>query len=267
MASFDIIEAAGSGYREAWRHRLYLARLALAPLVIDVACGLGAMRLDDHGQAFLRQGIVGLPAMLALGWMLSHYARLLLLGQRWPFRPTGDAPADRAAMAARMRGIGGGALLYALIRFAMCGLTQLLFDLNGLNGLKVLTPASIAAAPPPTAAAALAGLVLAVASFWGIRLAWLFIPASVGLPLGPALRAMRGFGTSLYIAATALVCYLPLTALMLVLVEAPEDGRGNVPLLIGRIVLKGLTDIVIGLVLTGGVTQGMRDMFGKARQA
>ena len=258
MAQFDIIDAAGFGYRELWRHRRYLARLAAAPLLIEIACQLGVTQLGKSN-FFLREALVTLPSLFAQGWMLAHYVRFLFLGQVWPFRPSGVKAADRAAITERMRGIGAGTLFFVLPQFLLFGLLQ-------TESGTLLAPAKFG---PPTAAVAAASSVGAViivgTMLWSIRLVCLYVPAALGSALRPVLRQLRGFRASLCLLGAILVSFVPLFALVqLFLSGLNKAAHPNVMTGAAAIIVDSLSLIAANLVVTGAISYGMRIMLGGA---
>ena len=258
MAQFDIIDAAGFGYREIWRQRNYLARLAAAPLLIEIACQLGVTQIGKNN-FFLREAIVTLPSLFAQGWMLAHYVRFLFLGQVWPFRPSSDRAADNLVMRERMRGILAGMLFFVLPQFLLFGLLQ-------SESGTMFAPAKLGPPTPSVAAASSIGAVIVVGGMlWAIRLFCFYVPAALGVPLRAVLRALRGFRSSLCLLGAILVSFVPLFALVqLSLSGLDKMAHPNVLTGAAAILIDSLSLILANFVVTGAISYGMQAMLAGA---
>lgn len=256
MASFDIIDASGRSYRLVWQERHYLAQLAAVPMLVKLVTYMAIIALSWE-KNFARQALLFLPSYLADGWMLAHFTRLVLLDQRWPFRPSGNAGIDMNVLQDRTRGILGGMVTHTLIKFLMAGAI----------GVVVATGFAIETAhqPPSLLTAALMMGFLA-ATLWSFRLMWLYIPVSVGYPVRRFLRDVHGYMASLYMIGVWLVCFLPVFLLVRFLISAiiaPYGGTiETLPLptnvIVGFLIV--LMDTVNELLATAGIAFGMRAM-------
>lgn len=207
MASFDVIDAAQYGYRQIWAERRYLMRLALVPVMVKFVCLVTVMALD-LGNNYLRQALVFLPDYFTEGWMLAHVVRLAFLGQRWPFRPTGDNTADEMILRDRFSGVMAGTLVYVLIKFFATGLLHFL-----LAAEAEMTRA--AEAQQLSGGVFFLVLGLLVAMIWAVRLVWVYIPVALNFPVRDYLRAVgRGLMPSFYLLGAWLVCTIPLVFLL-----------------------------------------------------
>lgn len=260
MAKFDIISAAGRAYQTSWSERRYLLRLAAFPFLIKLACIMLAGVLASE-ENFLRFYLIMVPAYLAEGWMLSHYVRFLTLGQRWPFRPTGDADADMEQFAGRLRGVLSGMIVYALINMAIG-----LFTVVATYYLAPYMPSApnekIAQVPPGVALFSLLSIVFL---FWGIRLLWLYVPFAMNFGAKGYLHILRGLNTSVYMIGLWLACLLPffiLLQLAVSLFAAPAEaafgtGAGDFVILLLGVV----TATLKGIVVTAGVTYALTEIY------
>src|SRR5205814_116453 len=101
-----------------------------------------------------------------------------------------------------------GTLVFAVSRFLMAGLTACLAYLfDQVDGVAHRDPAAM-----PTSLALLV-IGTAVFSLWAFRYLWFYIPAALSYELRSCVRALKGFGTSIYMILTAIVCFLPVTVL------------------------------------------------------
>lgn len=258
MASFDVIDAAMQGYRQIWAERRYLARLALVPVLIKFVCTVTVLSLGIE-QNFLRQALLFLPDYFTEGWLLSHVVRLQFLGQRWPFRPTGDNAADEIVLRDRFRGVMGGTIVYVLTRYLFAG------------ALHVMQTAQTAAMIAPDATelppGALGGIIVLAVMFivflWAFRLMWVFIAAALNVPVRDFLGILgRGFMPSIYMIGAWLVCFVPLMFVFrlagsfIVGLAGGEMSTGlHFVLVFGQVIVEAASVIMSTIAIGWGVAQ------------
>lgn len=224
MASFDVIDAAQHGYRQLWAERAYLMRLAMVPIFVKFICLVTAMTLD-LGNNYIRHALIFLPDYFTEGWMLAHVVRLAFLGQRWPFRPTGDNAADELILRDRFRGVMAATLIYVLTRFIGAGALHFLLAADA-----AMTRS--AEAEQLNGGVFLLALVTLIIMLWSVRLVWLYIPAALNFPARDYLRAVgRGLMPSFYMIGAWMVCTVPvifiwklLATFLIVLAGGPSAG-------------------------------------------
>lgn len=258
MAKFDIITAAGNAYQQSWASRRYLMRLAAVPVALKLLCfsiasiyAGGNETQDGNYMLFM---LIMVPALMAEGWMLAHFVRFLVLGQTWPFRPTGDIEADRAMLATRARGILGGMITFVLINMAVGFLNDAVAKI-----MMPYMPLDMAATDTeiPAYIPVLSVALLAL-MFWGFRLLWLHIPLALNMDVKTYLKAVRG-GT-LYIIALWLLCFVPFILIMKFVgpvFAALPGGAGSFAITI----LSIFVDTIKSIVTTAGMTFLLRDIF------
>jgi hypothetical protein len=201
--SFDITDNAAQAYRQIWTERRYLVRLAIVPALVKFVCVIVVNALGVE-RAFLVQGLIMLPSFFTEGWMLAHLTRLTFLGQRWPFRPSGDAVADEVILHDRFRGVMGGMVAYTLASFLLSGVMHVFM------GLQPPEPGMPAHADEVNVPDFLLSLALMVGMFWSFRLFWSYIPAALNYPLASYWQAVRGTRTNFRLIGTWLICCLPI---------------------------------------------------------
>lgn len=254
---FNIINAVRAGYEFMLQERAYLLRLALIPTLIKLVCYVAALSLGFENN-MVRMAIVLLPASLAEGWMLAHVIRLITLGQRWPFRPTGDMDADMAALRVRMHGVMSGLIAYALINVLLAGLLALAMG---------MAPDVAEGAQPQAgdAGRALVMLGVMVGMVWAFPLMWVFVPLSLSMDARDWLREVKGFRFSLPMIAVWMLCFLPVTAITMLGVSAilSPFAEGEIPAgaRFSAIVLSVILDTVKALIGTAGITFALGEFF------
>ncbi len=203
----------------------------------------------------MRQGMIMLPSYFADGWMLSHLVRLILLDQRWPFRRTGDAGQDNAALQERAKGILGGTLAFVVVEFLMAGFVDALYQLS----LVLVQTES----PPSTGVSMLMALG-AASMLWLFRYFWFYIPSAVQYPLPDFAQALKGFKTSLYMMGTWLGCILPgimlYKLLAAVLIPRPVSGEYSMGAEFMAGIMGVALDTAVSIVVTAAMAHAIRAM-------
>lgn len=263
MASFDVIEASGKAYTLTFSEKRYLARMAFWPVMIKIVTYVGVMALgwQDH---YLRQAIIMLPAFLAEGWLLAHFVRLIFLGQRWPFKPTGEAERDRIVLQDRARGIMSGALFYALAHFLLIGLFAAVQKDGALLASYTLDSAAESNEKPFLSFFVAMGFF--IAAIWAFRFLWLYIPASINYPVRRFMIHVAGLGSSLYLIGAWMICFIPFMFLfsmfsalfLLDYYERPDE----IPMLLDFVlsVLNIIVGTVVSLISTAGIAFGIQSV-------
>lgn len=255
MASFDVIDAAQYGYRQFWAERAYLLRLAMVPIFVKFVCIVTVVSLGLKDN-YLRQALIFLPDYFTEGWMLSHVARLAFLGQRWPFRPTGDNTADEEILRDRFRGVVAGTLAYVLTRYLATGLLHFL-----LAAEVEMTRAAEAQQLNGGVFFAVLGLLLAM--MWAVRLVWAYIPVALNFPVRDYLRGVgRGLMPSLYMIGAWMVCTIPMIFILKTaatfLVAAAGGASTGVEFIVAA--LQAVTESTTKIISTFAVGWGIARM-------
>ncbi len=279
---FNIMDATGYGYHRVWRERVYLLKMAIIPLLIKFGCTIGvfAMGIEDD---FLRQGLVMLPADFAEGWMLAQFLRTLLMDERWPVI-LDKMPDDNmmSRLLTRARGIVSATLIYVLI--SMFG-NIMLYGVFGLVGDTPFDPVqptekgTVSEAVPPQAIESDAlGTVMFIPSVlaliglvWAFRLFWLHIPFSVLMPIGPYLKAMKGFMSSVRMMVLYFCCMSPIMFITVVLSRLfygafGDDAENMLPRFL-TILVSTFADMAVALVAVTAMAWSMRDFLPKSSKA
>lgn len=293
MASFDVTDSAMKSYSFVWSERRYIARLALFPLLIKFVCSL-LVSMNGYDFDFIKQSLIMLPSYFADGWVMSHLVRLIYLGQRWPFRPTGVPENDIAMLRDRAGGIMAGTVFFALLEFLKAGVMGMMLlsappgsfpkgepsavpdggDVTGpvtqgpqapaLEGMSMGDMAHTAQSSPYTA---LFGLAMIVLTVWAARYLWLYIPAAAGFSGRAYLKRVGGMMGSIRLIGVWLMCAVPVLSAFVIFANifllplGLHQGGA-----LGAFVLKG-ADVIIGMSIailtTAGMSFVIRSMFIK----
>jgi hypothetical protein len=262
MAYFDIITAATKAYKKSWEERRYLVKLAAVPFFVKLVCFTLAATFAQGEGTYLRFMLIMLPALMVEGWMLSHFTRLLVLNQRWPFQPSGDFDADMDVLAVRARGVLSGMIVFVLINMSLGFLTAIV-------GQYLLSFLPAAGASPDTVnvppQAALLSIFMVAFMFWGFRLLWLYIPYALNMTIKDYLLPLRGLSSSLHMIGIWLLCFVPFFLALRLLAGIIA---GPVQLTFGEqaasfiiIILTVLADTLKSLLTTAGITYGLYEVF------
>jgi hypothetical protein len=201
MASFNILDAAGKGYRFTWTQRRMLLHYGFWPLMLKIASIsiVGYLGLERN---LLRQGLCMLPATFFEGWMVAIAVRFAVLGESRPepLNPKTGGPAP-AAVAAR-RAILGGTIIYMLINLTASLSAGVAMTLGELPEPQ----------PPeePTAGAYFAMMLTVAIIIYVFRFLWIHIPVIMEIPVRHYLRRIEGMNTSFYMIGLWLLCILPI---------------------------------------------------------
>lgn len=256
---FRILPSAQNAYRLLAAERAYILRLAIVPTIIKLVCYVAGLSLGYEDNV-LRMALILVPASLVEGWMLSHLVRLIVLGQRWPFRPTGDDEADIAVLEPRMRGVMGGLITYTLIHLIIAGVMALVMSMAPTS-LDPAASSEVSASP----AQVMLIMSVMVAAVWGFPLLWTYIPVASGMDPRNWVREWTGLKFSLPMMGVWLLCYLPIAALTIFGVSAilTPFGMGEIPAgaRFAVIIVGVILDTVKALLATAGISFALMDFY------
>lgn len=252
MAPFDIIESAGKSYRLFWHYRGYLARLAVIPIMIKIVCWNLVIAFGWQEQ-YVRQAIVMLPSFFADGWMISHFIRLIFLGQTWPFKPTGNIEKDMEKLHSRALGIMRGTVSYVVIKFLMAGLLGLLYMYMQDNMQQIQN-----AEQDPSLFAFISSMLILAFVLWLFKFTWFYIPAAINHPIQNLYKKIKGFKPALFIAATWMICFIPSLFLYKIFLEAffgtpAEAPQDFATIQIIQDTCSIIVDTIMLFITTGGI--------------
>jgi len=223
MAQFDFIECAVNGYRFFWREKPLIARLALPALAIKLTSFMliYGFALQEE---YLTQGLVLIPASFAEGLLIAMLIRMEMF-QEPPLAPGKDGAADN-----RKNLILAAAIGYTLIKMAVALAASFILA-QGLAQLPAEGQEPSAEEMQQSLVSLLIGLGGFVFMLWSFRLAWLYVPMAMDVPLLHYLKEIRVFPHSMMLLGIWLVCALPV--------------------MLGAIIA---TQIVVGLISAAGLT-------------
>lgn len=266
MASYNVTDSAMKGYTLVWNERAYLFRLAIFPVLIKFVCAMTVI-INGFEFDFVKQSLLMLPSYFADGWVMSHLVRLIYLGQRWPFRPTGQPQNDMAMLRDRAGGIMAGTVYFALIEFLKTGVVGFMFIGAMPPGSVPDQDAVTAAAQTPTnPGTALAGMVMILVTIWVVRYLWLYIPAAAGFSGREFLKRVGGFMGSIRLLGVWMVCSIPILFLFILVASAlmsPFQTPDGIPPAVDFIMntFRVTVIMITTLITTAGMSYVIRNMF------
>lgn len=271
------MDSAGYGYYRVWTERAYLLKLATIPFLIKLGCTIVVMVLG-YEENVLRQGLILLPGALAEGWVLAQFLRTMLKDERWPTvlpEKVDEALLDKLLL--RARGIVAATLVYGLLSLVgyLLRYFLLLFfagDMSGIeNGetLNTLIEEQAQKQAQMSPIYLVPMMALALISFWGFRLMWVYIPFSVLMPVRDYLRELGGLMASLkmlvlYFCAMTPVMFVAVMLSRLVFNmfgDIAEGGDTIAQFLVVFLVV--VAETVTGLVTTAAFVWAMRGFLPK----
>jgi hypothetical protein len=262
MASYDFVETSMMGYGLAWKERTYLGRLASIPLFIKFVCAVTVISLGWETDYF-KQAIIMTPSYFAEGWLLSHMIRLIFLGQRWPFRPTGDEKKDMEVIEDRAHGIMAGTVTYALIQFLITGVYAAFAN---ESGGEVSSEVGVSY----HLIMVLVSFAFLIFTIWAFRFIWVYIPCALNYSLRSFARHVRGLSTSFYMLGTWMICSLPTAMVMVVVIlslRAPGAGSGAMITEFTIVMFQVLMTTVISIISTAGICYSIQELVLKSDKA
>lgn len=245
MQHFDFIDTLTAAYGFLWRNRRLVSVMAFVPLLIKVACLVVTFALGLE-EAYLRQGLLALPAYFAEGVLT---AKLVIMAGR-----SGDVllPAppqdDRRVMAAT--------LLYVLVKLGLA-------FVGGVGIMLVGAPGDTGAAPVEGAPGLLFAVIFLLGfTVWAARLACLYIPLAQGYSIKAFLFRVRGMRISFILIGTWLLCFVPLGLVFVMIAGILVDILGHSPEAPSQLCRFVLIVIQSGLDLLAGLVSNLAIGFG-----
>ncbi len=259
-APFDIITASAKAYKNTWAIRHYILKLAIVPFVLRLFCFTMAITYASGNFTYFM--LIMLPALFAEGWMLSHLVRFQVLGQIWPFRPSGDMESDIAMLETRARGVLGGMIVFVLINMTV----RLFSELIRLYMLPYM-PVEGAEQVEIPVAVAITSIFLLGFMIWGFRLLWLYIPYALNMGGMTYLSALKGIQTSFAMFTVWIICGLPFVAMVVMasgligdpLAAAFGKSAGNFVMILFTVA----GDLGKSIMVTAGIAYALQQVFKK----
>lgn len=253
MPSIDIIQSAEIAYKKTWAERHYLLPMLILPLLIKYFFFTVAS-IAVEGENFLRMSLIMLPSYFAEGWLLAHWVRTIVMGHRWPFRPTGDDKADIKSLKLRGRGVLSGAVCFTIIHMAIAGYFAFFMSYIPVD----MKPED---ADPSVA---IVGMTMLVATVMLFRFVWFYIPLSVNTPPRLFLKVVKPISVTFQLLGLWLVCAVPAVVMLQFLSGLFSGVEGESNLIVDNIsVLIRITiDMIKNLIATAGLTIAIMTLLG-----
>jgi hypothetical protein len=258
MARVDIIQIIGMAYQKTWGERRYLLPMLVVPLLIKYFFfTIGDIAVEDDN--LLRFSLIMIPGTFAEGWLLAHWVRTIVVGHRWPFRPTGDDAADIKQLKLRGRGVLSGAVAFTLINMLMAGYFSFFMRYIPME----LNPDE----PDPTVA--LMGVFMMIATVMFFRYIWFYVPLSVNTQPKLFLKAVQPISVTFKLLGIWLVFVVPAVFLLQIIGSVLGmdigDGSGTEKnILLDNLfnIIRLFVDMAKNLVCTAGMTFAIMQLLG-----
>ncbi len=270
MAHFDFTNAAAKGYEFVWRERVYLFRVAVPVIFVKLASVLAIFYFDLEAD-ILRQDLLSLPVTLLEAILMVSLIRFYVFREPifiWggrvpapdiqsPIQPHLQSPVSRDY--ALKVGVG----LYLLV----CLFQSVFGGVSAELGLIQLGNGEQAELPPPSPVLFLISLGVLGALFWCVRLMWVFVPETLGVPARGFLKHIHGFASSIPFILTALICYLPLMVLMYTLIHLITGAlsEGSALSIIIAATLISVGDLMMTAIQVIAMTCGVLEILSRAQ--
>ena len=271
MASFDFIEASSQGYGFVWEERRYLLQVAFPVIFVKVACHL-VVFLVGAEDMFLRQGLIFMPGyvleaifMIALIRYFLFAEPIYIWGKLVLPKSTEQRLPPYEGMMPKGQAIRAAILMYMILKVIESAVTGAAMDHIPMEQVASVAPESNEALNPFLDAF----LVFAFFAvfIWAFRLLWLYIPLAMGYPLSAYFKKVAGFQSSLPMAATWFICFMPLVIFLIVLMKFfmglfPDGSAARV---ITHAVMASTVEIIVLSVQIVAMSYGYVELlFGKA---
>ena len=257
MMVFDITAAARQVYGTVWAERSYLLRLAFIPVMVKITCLLFSMNYETHDN-IIRLSLFMIPAYFTEGWLLAHWVRYIILGQRWPFRPSGDNKKDMKQLYFRARGILSGMVCFVLINILMAGFFALFLKYIPLG----MDPEK---ASPEVAAL---GMFMIAISFLAFRYVWFYVPLAVNIKPILYFRKVQRVSSTFPMLALWLMCFVPCMMAMQFLSSMVLETAGDMEAATGITaqdvmvtIIRVIFDTLKNLLCAGGIAFALIEVF------
>lgn len=205
MNFLDIISSIEFGYKYTWANRKTILRLALPALILTIACAAVASFASSEASR-LTLTLLFLPAFFAQGLMVSVLIRKALLGKQFiKVIPTTEKNL--------MAGMVSYVLMTLILSFIAWIAETIIMDSQ---------PQITENLNPTILSIGLAAIL--AASFWSVRIGWIFIPISIGYSPVQYLSKLKGMFSSVIILAIWLGCSLPILGMATLLFTLIKDA-------------------------------------------
>lgn len=266
MASFDFIDAAARGYGFVWDKRRYLMRVAVPVIFVKVICLLSVFVLHAK-EAFLMQGLIMLPGSVLEAVFIVGLIRFLAFKE--PIYVWGNPVALHES---DLKHEAFGLISFERTHFMQAGIAVYLL-------IKITATAFVGALaehmmflqetmPEPQPSdispfvSAFAFLFIGMSFVWLFKLAWMYIPAALGIPLRRYLKAMPGLGVPFQMLVVYLICFLPIMTVFGIALNVFGAllSDGSAGFIVANAVLEAFTEVLMLSVQAVAMAYGIREL-------
>jgi hypothetical protein len=250
MPEYNPIACVSNAYRLIWHERAYLIRLAAIPLFIKFAFYMLSATYGETGNV-IRMSLFMLPAYFAEGWLLCHFIRLITIGQRWPYKITGNEEEDVKALRVRAKPLLSGILGFVLINL---GIALYFTVFTHFTPAEIWEGKEIKPEDIPQSTAMIIVLLFAL-MIAGFKLVWFYIPLAANISPVTYMKKLQGFGMTIRLIGLWLLCFVPIMVAMQAILSpflVAETSSAGTQVLIAMLTV--LFDTLKNIVVTAGMT-------------
>lgn len=265
MAKFDFVESAAAGYRYVWRERYALLPLVSLPVAVKMG-SYAAIYLMGIGENILRQGLVLMPSYLLEGFIVVLVIRMALFGER--YNNLFESGEKENYSPERRRTIMAGVVIYLLTKLIssfMAGWMMIAREVENVEAMP---------RPEPGGSEVYVMLVMiTVFMIWAFRFFWLFVPASMDIPVRLFLARMAGFMSSVYMAGLWMLCSVPMIVVLVAIARmvmtvfpGAEATIGSPIYNIIMAIVQPVIEMVIALTSSVGMAYAVRTVMSEPQR-
>lgn len=259
MTSLEFIDDCAKAYAYVWTHRAFLLRAAAAAIFLKTLSLLLIIVTLPQPHP-LREGLILLPAYVLEGLFLTGLIRFYLyqepLHAYLPMtRKRANDLVDAAKKSHYTTALQYGIAVYLLTKVVL-GFIAGVLSINIAQDPKEILG-------EPNIGLAIISLGFLAIIFWSVRLLWLFVPATMGIPLGLFLKKIAGLQQSLYFIGAFIIGTVPLIFLYALIsnISAAILGINNPVHIVFTAFLQSATLLSCLVIQTIAIAHGIHTLF------
>jgi magnesium-transporting ATPase (P-type) len=258
----DYIHSVTKAYRFVYAHAAVIFMMAAVPLAVKIV-NYVMIEAFGFGEHYVRQGLLLLPAFFAEGWVVAGIIRFAVQGEMIEEHLTGDPQLDIERFEGHFR-----AVTAAMIVFVLTKLVMALFVGLFMGEQARLSAAAPMDQPEYTMSSIAIGVFLICVLFYIFRFLWLYVPVALGYNMKAFLYRIRPFTSSMYMFAIYVMCFVPLSFIMMGLLNILANmsgGTENEIYAYGGIVIQSVIDMGLTVLVSIAMAFGVQAVFSREK--